>query len=158
MVKEFLSQRGVSYQERDVSTNRSYAEEMVRNTGQTGVPVTVIDGQTVIGFDRDRLEQILAQRQSNRRPTFGVSIADASKITVKQSRSVIPGAYVGNVRQNSIAERIGLTSGDIITQLNLKPITNAADLEQSLLKLNQGSHFSLSLIRGDSTLTKEGIF
>ena len=123
-----------------------------------GVPVTVIDGQTVIGFDRGRLEQILAQRQSNRRPAFGVSIADASKITVKQGRSVLSGAYVGNVKQNSAAERIGLASGDIITQFNLKPIINAVDLEQSLLILNQGSHFSLSLIRGDNTLTKEGIF
>ena len=158
MVKEFLSQKGVSYEERDVSVNQSYAEEMVKATGQMGVPVIVIDGQNVIGFDRKRLEQMLAQSQTNRWPVLGVAIADASKITATTDTGIILGAYVGNVRLNSIAEKIGLASGDIITQFNLKPITNAADLEQSLLKLNQGSHFSLSLMRGTRTMTKEGTF
>jgi S1-C subfamily serine protease len=87
-----------------------------------------------------------------------VAIADASKITATTDTGIILGAYVGNVRPNSIAEKIGLVSGDIITQFNLKPITDAADLEQSLLKLNQGSHFSLSLMRGTRTMTKEGTF
>ena len=126
MVKEFLSQKGVSYEEHDVSVNQSYAEEMVKATGQMGVPVTVIDGQNVIGFDRKRLEQMLAQSQTNRRPVLGATIADASKITATTGTGIILGAYVGNVRPNSIAEKIGLVSGDIITQFNLKAITNAA--------------------------------
>jgi glutaredoxin 3 len=158
MVKEFLSRKGVNYEERDVAINQTYAEEMVGATGQMGVPVIIIDGQTVIGFDRNRLEQILAQSQTKRRPTLGAAIADAGKITATTGTGIILGAYVGNVRPNSIAEKNGLVPGDIITQFNLKPITNAADLEQSLLKLNQGSHFSLSLIRGSKTMTKEGTF
>ena len=71
MVKEILSQRGVSFQERDVSINNSYVQELVKSSGQMGVPVTIIDGQTVIGFDRGRLEQILNQRQTKQRPSFG---------------------------------------------------------------------------------------
>ena len=55
MVKEFLSQRGIDFEERDVSRNPAYAQELVRNTGQMGVPVTLIDGQAVIGFDRPQL-------------------------------------------------------------------------------------------------------
>jgi glutaredoxin len=84
MVKEFLSQKGISFQERDVSINQSYAQELVKSTGQMGVPVTVINGQTVIGFDRGRLEQLLTKTQTSQRPPFGASIADASKITAKQ--------------------------------------------------------------------------
>ena len=59
MVKGFLSQRGISYEERDVSRNRAYAQELVNNTGQMGVPVTVFDGQIVVGFDQRRLEQLV---------------------------------------------------------------------------------------------------
>ena len=61
MVKDFLSQKGISYEERDVSRNRSYAQELVNNTGQMGVPVTVFDGQVVVGFDRSKLEETCRQ-------------------------------------------------------------------------------------------------
>jgi len=63
-VKEFLSQRGIAFEERDVSRNQSYAQELVRSTGQMVVPVMIINGQTVVGFDRGRLEQLLAQTQT----------------------------------------------------------------------------------------------
>jgi glutaredoxin 3 len=158
MVKEFLSQKGISFQERDVSINSSYAQELVKSTGQMGVPVTVIDGKTVIGFDQSRLEQLLAQAQTEQRPPFGASIADASKITAKQGSGIIIGAYVGSVRPNSVAERIGLVSGDIITELNLRHIANASDLEHALSNLKVRSHFSLSFLRGNKTMTTEGIF
>jgi glutaredoxin 3 len=158
MVKEFLSQRGIDFEERDVSRNQSYAQELMRSTGQMGVPVTIIGGQTVVGFDRGRLEQLITQTQTRRRPSFGASIADASKITAKQGSGITLGAYVGTVRPGSIAERIGLVSGDIITELNMKSIANAKDLESALSALNSGSHFSLSFIRGNKTVTAEGIF
>jgi len=158
MVKEFLSQKGVSYQERDVSVNRAYAEEMVKATGQMGVPVTMIDGETVIGFDRGRLEQILAQRQANKRPSLGITIADASKITAKTGMGIIIGAYIGSVKANSNAEKLGLAAGDSITELNLRPIATAADLEQALVKLSPGSRVAITIIRGDIKITKEGMF
>ena len=158
MVKEFLSQKGVDYEERDVAANQAYAEEMVKSTGQMGVPVIIIDGQAVIGFDRGRLEQILSGRQTNTRPALGASIADASKITAKTGTGVTLGAYIGTVRPNSIAARTGLAAGDIITEINLKPVANAADLEKSLLKFSRGSKFTLTLIRGNQKLTKEGTF
>jgi S1-C subfamily serine protease len=158
MVKEFLSQKGISFQERDVSVNQSYAQELVRSTGQMGVPVTIINGQSVIGFDQNRLEQLLSQTQPGQRPSFGASIADASKITAKQGSGIILGAFVGSVKPGSVAERIGLVSGDIITELNLRHIANASDLEHALSNLQGGSHFSLSFLRGNKTLTVEGTF
>ena len=158
MVKEFLSQRGIGFEERDVSRNPSYAQELVRSTGQMGVPVTIINGQTVVGFDRGQLEQLLTQTQTRQRPSFGASIADASKITAKQGSGITLGAYAGRIRPGSVAETIGLVSGDIITELNMKRIANAGDLERALSNLNEGSRFSLVFLRGNKTMTTEGIF
>ena len=158
MVKEFLSQRGINFEERDVSRDPSYAQELVSSTGQMGVPVTIINGQIVVGFDRGRLEQLTSQTQAGQHPPFGASIADASKITTRQGLGITLGAYVGRVRPGSIAARIGLAPGDIITELNMKPIANAGDLEDALSTLDSGSRFSLIFLRGDNTMTTEGVF
>jgi len=154
MVKEFLSQKGVRYKEYDVSLDQNAARELVNRTGQMGVPVTIIDGQTIIGFDRAQLEQVLSQEQ---RPSLGAAIADASKITAKQGTGITLGAYVGKVRPNSLAERLGLAVGDIITEVNMQSIANADDLERALSKLSKGSRISLVLIRGNKGFTAEGI-
>ena len=138
--------------------NASYAQELMRTTGQMGVPVTIIDGQTVIGFDRVRLEQLLTQRHSQQRPVFGVTIADASKLTAKGRAGITLGAFVGRIKSGSIAERIGLVPGDIITELNMNRISNAGDLERALSNLNRGSRFSLVFLRDKKTMTTEGIY
>jgi len=153
MVKEFLSQRGIAFEERDVSRDRFAAQELVNKTGQMGVPVTIIDGQTIIGFDRGRLEQAVSQQ----RPSFGAAVADASKITVRMDSGITLGAYVGSVRPGSVAERIGLAQGDIITEVNMQRIANADDLERAISTLTKGSHVSLIFVRGNRELTAEAI-
>ena len=40
--KEYLSSKGVSFQDIDVSTDKAAADEMVKISGQMGVPVIVI--------------------------------------------------------------------------------------------------------------------
>jgi glutaredoxin len=153
MVKEFLSQKGVEYRERDISLDRSAAQEVVKRTGQMGVPVTIIDSQAIIGYDRVRLEQALRNQQ---KPSFGASVADASKITAKKGLGITLGAYIGKVKQGSVAHRTGLAPGDIITELNVQRIANANDLETALSKLSRGSRFSIVFIRGDRQLSAEG--
>ncbi|MBN1585685.1 glutathione S-transferase N-terminal domain-containing protein [Candidatus Uhrbacteria bacterium] len=59
MVKSFLKDRGIDYVDFDVSTDAAAAEEMVQKTGQMGVPVIDIDGETVVGFDQERIEGLL---------------------------------------------------------------------------------------------------
>ncbi len=61
MVKDFLSKKGVSFQEVDVSSDQSAAEEMVKTTGQMGVPVVVVDGEAVVGFDKEKIESLLSK-------------------------------------------------------------------------------------------------
>lgn len=158
MVKEFLSQRGIAFEERDVSRNPTAAQELMRNTGQMGVPVTIINGQTVVGFDQSRLTRILSHKPEGQRVSFGASIADADKITAKQGSGITLGAYIGKVRPSSPAERAGLAEGDIVTEINMRRIANADDLERALSSLNRGSRFSITFLRGDKTINSEGKF
>jgi hypothetical protein len=63
-------------EDRDVSRDRAAADEMVRRTGQIGVPVTAIGGEMVVSFDRPRLERIIqrlapAQRNGSRQRHAG---------------------------------------------------------------------------------------
>jgi glutaredoxin 3 len=154
MVKEFLSQRGVGFEERDVSRDRDAARELVSMTGQMGVPVTIIDGQTIVGFDRSRLEQAIGHTEP---PSFGASVADASKITARQGAGITLGAYIGKVKPSSVAERLGLAPGDIVIEVNMKLIANATDLEKAISTLSRGNRISVVFLRGNQRFINEGI-
>ncbi len=58
MTEDFLSERGVSFETRDIINDATAMEELVK-IGVMTTPVTVIDGQVVVGFDRKRLEELL---------------------------------------------------------------------------------------------------
>jgi glutaredoxin-like YruB-family protein len=58
-VKNYLRQNRVSYHEVDVSRDQRAAEELVRKSGQQGVPQTEIDGTMVVGYDKKRLDELL---------------------------------------------------------------------------------------------------
>jgi S1-C subfamily serine protease len=156
MVKEFLSQKGIAFEEYDVSRDHAAAKELVNRTGQMGVPVTIIDGQTIIGFDQARLEQALSQNQQRQGPSFGAAIADAGKITARQGTGTVLGAYIGKVREGSPAQRMGLQPGDIVTEINMQPVANADSLERALSRLSAGARISLVFLRGNGTFRAEG--
>ena len=91
--KEFLSRQKVPFVEKNVAADRQAAMEMVRVSGQQGVPVITVDGQVVIGFDQPRLMQLLQQARQDR-PKLGASIADAaSQMSVHPG---IPAAGAGS--------------------------------------------------------------
>lgn len=58
-VKRHLQENGIQYREIDVSTNQKAAEEMVKRSGQQGVPQTDINGVMVVGFDKIRINSLL---------------------------------------------------------------------------------------------------
>lgn len=157
-MKEFLSQKGVDYKEYDVSDNPVAASELARRSGQMGVPVTFIDSEMIIGFDRPRLEQALAKMPGSERPSFGASTADASKVTAQQGKGIILGAYIGSVRPGSIAETLGLQPGDIVTGINGQHVSRANDMEMALARLKAGSRLNLTFNRGNETVRAEGTF
>ncbi len=59
MVKDFLNEHNIPFEDIDVGKNREAAQEMIRKTGQMGVPVIEIDGKIIIGFDQEALKQEL---------------------------------------------------------------------------------------------------
>jgi len=60
MTKEFFRQNKISYEEKDVSVDDKAREEMVARSGQLGAPVVDIDGEIVIGFDEEKLAELLS--------------------------------------------------------------------------------------------------
>jgi glutaredoxin 3 len=59
-VKEFLSQRKVEYTEKNIVTDETALAELEK-LGYMTTPVTVVDGEVVVGFDRAKLERLLLQ-------------------------------------------------------------------------------------------------
>jgi len=59
MAKKYLESKNIDFTDVDVSSDYSKALEMVKKSGQQGVPVIDIDGQIIVGFDRQKIDQIL---------------------------------------------------------------------------------------------------
>ena len=61
MAKEYLKGRKVKYEDVDVSANRKKEEEMIRKSGQMGVPVLDMGGKIIVGFDREAIDAALSK-------------------------------------------------------------------------------------------------
>ena len=57
--KAFFKEHNVSYSEKDVTTDLQARDEMIKKSGQMGVPVIEVDGKLVLGFDEDALRTAL---------------------------------------------------------------------------------------------------
>ncbi len=57
-VKEFLHQKGIAYTEKDISNDDAAFNELT-GKGFFATPVTMIDGDAVVGFNKPKLEQLL---------------------------------------------------------------------------------------------------
>ncbi|TSC52397.1 MAG: glutaredoxin-like protein [Parcubacteria group bacterium LiPW_39] len=58
-LKKFLKEKGIEFADIDVSQDEKELQSMIDKSGQMGVPVVEIDGQIVIGFDRDKILELL---------------------------------------------------------------------------------------------------
>ena len=59
MLRQYLQDNEVEFEEIDVMQNQEAARQMVEETGQMGVPVTNIDGTYIIGFAKDSIAEKL---------------------------------------------------------------------------------------------------
>lgn len=57
--KEYFKKNNVEFKDVDVSRDRASAEEMVKKSGQMGVPVIDIDGKILVGFQPEEFEKLL---------------------------------------------------------------------------------------------------
>ncbi len=61
MAKEYLSRKGVAYTEYDVAKEPARARELIEKSGTMVVPVITIDGEVVVGFDKAKMDALLAE-------------------------------------------------------------------------------------------------
>ena len=132
--------------EKNVAADRQAAMQMVKVSGQQGVPVITVDGQVVVGFNQPRLRQLIQQARQAK-PKLGASIADASSQVRKHPGIPSSGAYVGRVRPGSPAEKAGLRPGDVITALGGQPVARADDVHRLVGEMPKGRDLSLTYVR-----------
>jgi glutaredoxin len=59
MAKQYFRQKKVRFIDIDVSRDQAAARDMVRRSGQMGVPVIDIGGRIIVGFNRPKIDQLL---------------------------------------------------------------------------------------------------
>lgn len=60
VAKRYLREKGISFSDYDVSRDPGKADEMIRKSGQRGVPVLDINGKVIVGFDKTAIDSALA--------------------------------------------------------------------------------------------------
>ncbi len=58
-LKRYLDENRIRYREIDVSKDQVATEGKVKKSGQQGVPQTEIDGQVIVGFDKEKINMLL---------------------------------------------------------------------------------------------------
>ena len=58
-VKQFLAENNIPFENYDVSADQAKAEEMIQKSGQMGVPMLDIEGEIIVGFDKEKIKQAL---------------------------------------------------------------------------------------------------
>ena len=67
-LKDWLKEKGVSFEEVDVAADQDAAKAMVEKSGQMGVPQTEINGKMIVGFDEAALEAELKKSGDEEKP------------------------------------------------------------------------------------------
>ena len=60
--KRYFREKGVSFKEINVERDLPAARDLVRKTGQGGVPVIKIGSTWIVGFDKERIDKELARK------------------------------------------------------------------------------------------------
>lgn len=58
-LKDFLKEKGVAFEDKNVAVDTAARDEMVQKSGQLGVPVSAIGDQIVVGFDQVKIAELL---------------------------------------------------------------------------------------------------
>jgi len=122
-------------------------------SGQQGVPVTVSDGDVILGFDQQKFTKLAAKFAGPKRPPLGILAADAEDYLAKHPDKAekVPagtkGVYIGKVRPTTVAARHDLKPGDIITSFAGKRVRTMAALDQMVDTLKAGDKATAKFIR-----------
>jgi S1-C subfamily serine protease len=139
--------------EKDVAKDYEAAMEMIRVSGQQGVPVTVSNGDVILGFDQQKFAKLAAKFAGPKRAPLGILAADAEDYLAKHPEKAenVPagttGVYIGKVRPNTVAAGHGLKPGDIITSFAGKRVRTMTALDQMVETLKAGDKATAKIIR-----------
>jgi S1-C subfamily serine protease len=100
----------------------------------------------VVGFDRVRIESLLAGSGAGSHGRLGIRVADANKYTTHQ------GAYVGTVELGSSGALAGLQSGDVIVSVNSNRIDNVTDLQKAMSSTDGNGYVTIVFIRDEQAM------
>ncbi|WP_125131728.1 trypsin-like peptidase domain-containing protein [Microbacterium sp. 10M-3C3] len=111
-------------------------------------------GSIGVGFSipsdiAQRVSQEIIENGSATHGLLGASVQPASSV----QGTDIAGAYLADVSQGGAAQQAGLRKGDIVTEFNGKPITDATDLTAQVRALAAGSEAKITYVRGGSSET-----
>jgi len=97
--KEFFKKNKIKYKNYDVNTNKKAAEEMIKKSGQQGVPVIFVDEEMVLGFNEGKLTELLK--------------TDETKIKTKKYDLAIIGSGIVGIASSMYAGRFNLKTAVI---------------------------------------------
>ncbi len=127
--------------------------EMVRRSGQQGVPVIATDDEVIVGFDQARLAKMIKRVSGPSRPPLGVLGANAADYLSRhpEARAGAPpetsGVFVGEIRPGSVAEQAGLRKGDIIVGCAGKKVKDMSSLDRLIAAVKPGQQINARFIR-----------
>lgn len=58
-LKGYLQKNGVTFEDIDISKDEQQLQKMIKDSGQMGVPVVDIEGEIIIGFDKEKIDRLL---------------------------------------------------------------------------------------------------
>ncbi len=57
--KQYLKENNIQFENIDVSQDQVKAQEMIKKSGQMGVPVIEVDGAIIVGFDKEKIKEVI---------------------------------------------------------------------------------------------------
>lgn len=147
------------FEEKDVATDYAAAMEMIRRSGQQGVPVVATEDEVILGFDEVRLKRLADKLAAPKRPPLGVLAADADDYLTRhpEKAAALPpgtkGVYVGKIRPDTVADRAGLLAGDVIVGVAGKRLRGMAQLDQLVAALKPGAEVPVRYLRDGEEAT-----
>jgi len=58
-LKGYLEKNNIKFEDIDVSKDEKELQKMIKDSGQMGVPVVDIDGEVIVGFDKEKIDKLL---------------------------------------------------------------------------------------------------
>ena len=139
---------------KDVARDYAAAMEMIRRSGQQGVPVVTTPDEVVLGFDQVKLGRIAEKYGPPKRPPLGLLAAESESYFKKHPEvaanypSDATGVIVGELRPESVAEKSGLKPLDMIVAAAGKRCPNLGALDKLVETLKAGDAMTLRVYRG----------